>query len=101
QVTHTFRLGAFSSFVNQCLVHLDADAAGTVLLGGTDDDAAVAAAQVINYIPLLDLGEFEHLIHDFNGCGDEGYFFRIVDHRTDETNLHRPTHDQNRGESFH
>jgi hypothetical protein len=85
-------LGAFSSFVNQCPVHLDADAAGTVLLGGADDDAAVAAAEVVNYIPLLDLGEFEHLIYDFNGCGDERYLFRIVDHRNDEANLHGPTH---------
>ncbi len=48
QVTDTFRLGAFSSFVNQCPVHLDADAASAVLLGGADDDAAVAAAQVVN-----------------------------------------------------
>jgi hypothetical protein len=46
-----------------------------VFLRGANDDSAVAAAEIVNDVPLLDFGELEHLVDDFHRRGHEGDFF--------------------------
>ena len=47
----------------RCGFDVDADAARAVLLGRGDDDAAVAAAEVVDHVVAADLAHLEHLAH--------------------------------------
>src|SRR5262249_33743988 len=53
-------------------VDVDSDAFGAVGLGCRDDDAAVAAAEVVDCVASLDVGELEHAVDDWIGAGDKG-----------------------------
>ena len=45
-------------------IDIDPNAARTVFLRRRDDDAAVAAAEVVDHIDRPDVGDFQHGIHD-------------------------------------
>src|SRR5208283_659251 len=63
------RLGA--RFLDQSCIDLEADGLGAVLLGGSNDDAPIATAQVIEQVAGLDLRQLQHGVHDFRWRGHE------------------------------
>ena len=65
-------LGVVVGFLDSLGVDVDADAAGAEILGGGDDDPAVAATEVVDEVLLGDLGHLEHLIDHFLRGRDVG-----------------------------
>jgi hypothetical protein len=57
------QLGRFVGVLHQLLVDVDAEPARAEYLGGGEDNAAVARAQVDDEILRAHLGEFEHVRH--------------------------------------
>ena len=63
-------LGVALRFLDHGLVDVDPHAAGPVAAGGRDNDAAVAAADVVEDVLVRDLGQLEHAVDDRLGRRD-------------------------------
>ena len=84
-------MSAFSRAPYSGRVDVDADAAGAELLGGGNDDAAVAGAEIVEDVVLADLGHLQHLRDDLLVRGHIGNFRllfeklqRLLRHRRDD-----------------
>ena len=44
---------------------------GAIILGGADDDTAIAAAEIVNDIGFGHFGQFKHSVHNRVGAGNE------------------------------
>ena len=71
QLAHPVLLDVLVRLLDALRVDVEADGLDAVLLRRGDQDAAVAAAEVVDDVPLLHLGQLEHLVDDLLGRRDE------------------------------
>src|SRR4029453_2012861 len=61
-------------FLHQVSIYFNSNPFHTIALSRPNDDAAVAAPQIVNYIAAFHLSHLEHAVNDFGRCWNIRHF---------------------------